>query len=342
MTNTPEPAHSPEPPLEPVAARLLDAHVDFAMQQLRGENYHNLVVDEIEHALAEASQITLAEAVTPTMIKNTAAKYAVQVPVEGGIAELVSEVAARLYELTATTDVSFGEVIDSRRFGELSALLVETGVTQRVLERILSSEVFADFCVALVQHALAESVTQSGKSLARSRFGRIVGGLGARMPQGPVERLELRAEGLARRGTRFLLAHTHTDENVLVEAVNELWRRNLDNPLSSALSTISVDDVEDAVVPVYEFWRTFRDTDYFRMLLDEGIDQVFEKYGDVSLYDLLLDLGVGREDMLEEALRFGPPVIALLDERGYLQSVLRRRLIPFYASDQFREALAGR
>ena len=33
--------------------------------------------------------------------------------------------------------------------------------------------------------------------------------------------------------------------------------------------------------------------------------------------DLLLDLGVGREDMIEEALRFDPPVIALLDERGY-------------------------
>ena len=220
-------------------------------------------------------------------------------------------------------------------------MVVEMGVTQRVLERILSSEAFAEFCVTLVQHSLAESVTEGGKSLGRGRVGRIIGGLGARMPQSAVERLELRAEGLARRGARFLLAHTHADENVLADAVNELWRSNLDTPLSSAASAISARDVEDAVVPVYEFWRTFRDTDYFRALLDEGIDHVFEKYGEVSLYELLLDLGVGREDMIEEALRFGPPVIALLDERGYLESVLRRRLIPFYVSDEFREALAG-
>ncbi|PEG56667.1 hypothetical protein H5U98_04715 [Mycolicibacterium boenickei] len=332
----------PEPQLEPVAARLLDAQVAFSIQQLRGENYHSLVLDEIEHALTEASQITLAEAVTPAMIKNVAAKYAVQVPVEGGIAELVSDVAVQLYELTATTDTRFGEVIGERRFGELSSMVLETGVAQRVLERILSSEAFTDFCVTLVQHALTESVTQGGKSLARGRLGRILSGLGARMPQGSAERLELRAESAVRRGARFLLAHAHADDNVLVEAVNELWRGNLDTPLSSALSVITVDDVEDAVVPVYEFWRTFRDTAYFRALLDEGIDQVFEKYSDVSLYDLLLDVGVGREDMLEEALRFGPPVIALLDERGYLESVLRRRLIPFYLSDQFREALAGR
>lgn len=341
MTNTPEADDGLEPQLEPVALRLLDAQVAFAMQQLRGENYHSLVLDEIEHALVEASEITLSDAVTPTMIKNVAAKYAVQVPVEGGIAELVSEVAVRIFQLTASSDTNFGDVIDARRFSELSAMVVEMGVTQRVLERILSSEAFAEFCVTLVQHSLAESVTQGGKSLTRGRLGRVFGGLGARMPQSSVERFELRAEGLARRGARFLLAHTHADEDVLAEAVNELWRRNLDSPLSSALTAISAADVEDAVVPIYEFWRTFRDTDYFRSLLDEGIDHVFEKYGEVSLYDLLLDLGVGREDMIEEALRFGPPVIALLDERGYLESVLRRRLIPFYTSDQFREALAG-
>ena len=60
MTNFPDPADSLEPQLEPVAGRLLDAQVAFAMQQLRGENYHSLVLDEIEHALLEASEITLA------------------------------------------------------------------------------------------------------------------------------------------------------------------------------------------------------------------------------------------------------------------------------------------
>lgn len=341
MTNAFESADSLEPPLEPVAARLLDAQVAFAIQQLRGESYHSLVLDEIEYALAEASQITLAEAVTPTMIKNVAAKYAVQVPVQGGIAEVVSEIASRIYNFTATTDTTFGEVVDGRRFGELSAMVLDTGVAQRALERILSSEAVADFCAMVVQHTLEESIRPGGRSSAGGRLGRIVGRLGARLPQDSVERLELRAEGLARRGARFILSHTRVDMDVLVAAVNEQWRDNLDNPLSSVLSVVSVDDVEDAVVPVWEFWRTFRDTEYFRALLDVGIEQFFEKYGNVSLYDLLLDVGVRREDMLEEALRFGPPVIAMLDERGYLESVLRRRFIPFYLSDQFRKALAG-
>ena len=75
-------------------------------------------------------------------------------------------------------------------------------------------------------------------------------------------------------------------------------------------------------------------------LLDEGIDHVFDKYGDTPLAELLAELGIGREDMIEEALRFGPSVLVTLDERGYLDTVVRRRLAPFYASDAFRAAVA--
>ena len=50
---------------------------------------------------------------------------------------------------------------------------------------------------------------------------------------------------------------------------------------------------------------------------------------------------MGREDLIEEGLRFGPPVLDLLDERGYLDTLLRRRLTPFYASEEFHAALAG-
>lgn len=330
-----------EPQLDPLAQRLLDAQVEFGVRQLRGENYHALVLDEVEHALAEASQITLAEAVTPEMIKNTAAKYAVQVPVEGAIPELVGEIAARLHLLTATADTSLGEVVDGRRFGELSAAVADMGVTRRALDRILSSEDFAELCATLVQHAIEESVTESGQAIARTRVGRVLAGLGTRVASGAVDRLEHRAESLARRGTRFVLARARADEDLLVETVNDLWRRNIDNSLASVLSVVSSDDVEDLIVLVFEFWRTFRDTDYFRTLLDEGIEQFFDKYGDTSLYDLLVELGVGREDMIEEALRFGPPVIGMLDERGFLADILRRRLIPFYVSEEFRAALAG-
>ena len=45
--------------LDPLATRLLDAQVRFALDQLRGENYHALVIDEVDHALSNASTVTL-------------------------------------------------------------------------------------------------------------------------------------------------------------------------------------------------------------------------------------------------------------------------------------------
>ncbi|BBZ00103.1 hypothetical protein [Mycolicibacterium fallax] len=320
-----------EPTLDPLAARLLEAQVQFSLEQLRGENYHALVFDEVDHFLTESTQITLAESVTPAMIKDTAAKYAVQVPVEGAIPELVGEIAARLYALTVAAETPIGELLDGPRFGELAATVAEMEATHRVLDRVLNSEEFADLCATLVRHAIADGARESGGPLAR---------IGARLLRAG-DRFGHRTERLARRGTRFVLARMRADEDLLVDTVTELWRRNLDAPVASVRSVLTGADIEDVIVLVFEFWRSFRDTEYFRALLDAGIDGFFDKYGDTSLYELLAELGVGREDLIEEGLRFGPPVLGMLDERGFLAQLLRRRLRPFYASEGFRAALAG-
>lgn len=326
-----------EAALDPVAARLLDAQVLFALDQLRGENFHGLVIDEIEHFLAEVTEITLAESVTPAMIKDTAAKYTVQVPVEGAIPELVGEIGARIHELTVAADTPIGELLAAPRFAELAEAVAEMDLTARVLDRALSRPEVADVCADLARRALTDVVAES--ATRRGGATGFVAGIGARLLTGP--RWADRAERITRRATRFLLTHLRADEELLAQTLTDLWRENLDTPVSSVGTLISAGDVEDAIVVVFEFWRSFRDTDYFRSLLDAGIDEFFAKYGDTSLYDLLAELGVGREDMIEEALRFGPPVLAMLDERGDLAAVLRRRLLPFYASEQFRAALAG-
>ena len=330
-----------EPALDPLAARLLDAQVEFALDQLRGENYHALVFDEVDHFLAEISEITLAEAVTPAMIKDTAAKYAVQMTVEGAIPELVGEIASRLYTLTTTTDTRVGDLLDGRGFAELSTAVADMAVTRRVLERVLASEEFADLVASLIRYSIVEGISEGGEAVARSRVGRLFAGLQARLARAG-DRFEPRAEALARRGAHFVLTHLRADEDLLVETVNDVWRRNADTSLSTVRSVVSGSDIEDIIVLVFEFWRPFRNTDYFRSLLDEGIGYFFDKYGDTSLYDLLAELGVGREDLIEEGLRFGPPVLGMLDQRGYLDAVLRRRLTPFYSSERYRAAVAGR
>lgn len=341
----------PASAVDELAARLLDAQVAFERGQLRGTGFHAMVLDEVDALLAEASEITLAEAVTADMIKAVAAKYAVQVPVEGAIPELVGEIAGRLFRHRANTETRLEDIFDDRSFGELAATIAEMPMTRRAVDQILASEALAELVAAMIARAVGDELTERERAAARGRSGRAlraaatrIGAIrigGTRLGTATGTRLGHRGEELTRRAARFVLSRAHADAELVNETVNQLWRRHSGTALDAARGLVTDSDVEDVVVLIFEFWRTFRDTPYFRALLDEGIDHVFDKYGDTSLYELLAELGVGREDMIEEALRFGPPVIEVLDERSFLDEILRRRLTPFYASDEFRAAVGG-
>ncbi|WP_051198450.1 hypothetical protein [Gordonia shandongensis] len=303
-----------------VAARLLDAHVEFERRRLLDPGaFAATAEEEIDAALADAARLALEESVSRDIIKAVAHKYAVAFPVEGGIPELAGRVASRLYEYSAADHTELGEVVDRRRFDDLAVGLAELGLSRRLVQRVLDSPATVDACVEAVQRALNSS----------------------RLPARIAPTVDSVVERVARRGARLVLdANRAEADHLVLDAAREVWLAGADQSVSDVGEMLAAGDVEDAVVLAFEFWRTFRDTPYFAALLREGVDEVFDTYGTVALADLLTELGITRDDLVEEALRFGPPVIAQLDARGLLEPALRRRLRPFYESAEFAAALA--
>lgn len=325
-----------------LAMRVLDAHVAFAKQQLlEPAGFLEFVTEEVDGGLAQAAELTLAEAVTREQIKGVAHKYAVQIPVEGAIPELVGEIAARLYNHRVNDETPVGEVVDSHRFDELAAAVADLAVTQRLVRLVLSSPATVDACVEAVQRAVVTAV-DDGRTADGGGLAQTVRGALARLAEPALPAIENGVGRLTRTGARFVLRGNREEaDEVLLDTARQTWRKHTGDAIGSFRELVAAEDTEDIVVLVFEFWRTFRETDYFHALLDEGIDHVFDKYGDTALTELLAELGIGRADMIEEALRFGPAVLGTLDERGYLDELLRRRLAPFYASDAFRAAVSG-
>ena len=83
----------------------------------------------------------------------------------------------------------------------------------------------------------------------------------------------------------------------------------------------------------YEYWLAFRKTSYYAYLIDSGVDFFFNKYGDSSLSLILEEVSVEKSMMVDDAMRFAPPIIELLKEKGILADFLRRRLEPFFFSE---------
>lgn len=319
-----------------LAARLLEAQTEFIKAELRSEtSLRRLVEDEVDAALAAAEHIGLGEAVTVEQITDTAYKYAVAMPLEGAIPELIGQIAGRIHAHPAARAAA------ARREGltDLADAVADLALTRRLTGRVLTSPLTVEACVELVGLA----VTGAGRSTEAPAEapGR---GYSARLREGlrnllePIRpTLEAGVERVTRAGARTVLTAVSREPEA-PEVLRDLLHRN---DIDSDAELVTAADVEDVVVTVFEFWKRFRQTDEFAELLAAGIDEFFEVYRDTSLADLLTELGVDRDDLVGEGLRFGPPIVALLDERGVLDAALRRRLAPFYSSPQFQSALSG-
>jgi hypothetical protein len=323
------------------AQQLLSAQVDFLVAEIAGDRFATLVEEEIDHALKDAGELTLNQVVSGEQIKAVARKYATAWQIHGSIPELMGEIAGRVYSHPAHDQNRIGDVIAQKHVAAVAGKVLEMQTLRdRLFERLADNPLAVTWLSGLLHRLVAdireraEHVPGVSPLLAGGR--RAVG----TVAPGAVRDLDLRVHELVERAARLLLREAEqarggaTDEAPLFDAVMDAYHDLAAERVSLLRRVISRDDLEDLLVIGYEFWLDFRDTDYLRSLIDEGIDFFFDKYGDFTLRDLLAEIGVGREVMVEEALRFGPPVIAVLRENGMLASYLRRRLEPFFFSEE--------
>lgn len=322
---------------------LLDALVDHWRNQLTGDALLAFVDREIDTALRTTGQLTLNEVVTPEQITATALKYASQWTIEGSIPELVGEIAARLYEKTTHDAVPLRNVFDQDQIQEFTGSLIALPAFRRL---IYESPLTREWAVELICQAAGSTVLASRiKAEQVPGLGSVLSAAELLMNRfAPDTRVqaEIRIRELAELVVTYFQNRggRPVDDTSLADAAVDLWAEHADTPMSEIGQMVTPDDVEDFLVLAFEFFFRFRQTEYFRSVVSEGVQYFFEKYGTWTLADLLEDIGVGPNDMAEEARRYAPPIIDLLVRNGQFDAIVRRLHAGFFESDRVQQILA--
>ncbi|WP_375492054.1 hypothetical protein [uncultured Jatrophihabitans sp.] len=327
------------------ADRLLEAHVAYQLERLRGAQFGTLVGAEVDHALDHAARLTLDDVVHRDQVKAVAAKYVSTFELPGAIPEIVGEITAALSEHPAQ-DVELGAVIDRRHVRAAATKIAELrSLRQAVAERIADNPAVQAW---LAQYLLSMATTavNTNRSLLQRMPGMTAAlAAGERVAGRALREVDQRSRELAERTAVIILARWRDsaadaiDDDQLAEALLGVWDQVADRRMRDVLVGTDQDDLVDLVVIGYELWLDLRGTDYLRSLVDTGIDYFFDTYGEFALDALLREFGIDRDDLVEEALRFAPGVIARLDEAGVLADLVRRQLVGFYASPAARAIL---
>lgn len=330
-------------PLPPQAEALLNAHMAYMIRRITGDGFEAWVRAELDADLQNARLLTLNEVMTTDLIREVVYQFALELDLGGGVLELVASVARALHGHPVHQHTTLGQILPDATFEEfLDKLLELREVREQLVAELISNPLYAELATSLLEqgvrgyldHAVATTRLPGARSLVR--LGR--GALQA-LPGDVEEALEVRLHAYLRRALQGLLAGSgqtllELADTRLRDSILDIWDALKTRPLADGLHQLTALDLEEFFVLGYEYWRELRQSDFARSIIDAGIDTFFEVYGNTTLYDLLAEIGIDHEIMVEQALRFGPPVIGVLHARGMLEALLRRQLEGFYASPE--------
>ncbi|OUS27011.1 hypothetical protein A9Q99_17550 [Gammaproteobacteria bacterium 45_16_T64] len=326
-----------------IAEKLLEAQIEFVIDQATNEDFENLLKEEINHFYDEIDKLTLNDVVTPGQIKEVIAKYAKEMEIHGAVPELMGEIAKHVYNHPAHDEHTLNDILSDEQFKEvLDKSLEMEEFRERLIKQAISNPVYAALVSELLYNGIKDYATDNAVTknipgassmmkLGKNMMNKAAPKLEKVIEENVKKFIEKNANSTLKQSEKFL---TKVLDNEKISEISlEIWDKAKVKKLSSFRKVVSADDIEDFLVLGYEFWKNFRETAYFNSLIESGVDFFFTKYGESTLTLILEEVSIERSMLVDDAMRFAPPIIELLNEKGILAKVLRRRLEPFYFSD---------
>ncbi len=320
----------------PLAQALLDAQVRFILRDLSGPRLQAFIEHGLDDLLARSQRLRLNELITPEMIKTTLRQYAVNLQLRSAIPEIASAVAHLLHEKIAQKQTRIDAILPSPHVREIFQKSLELkDLRQNILDEIKDNPVFAQLLTDMllrrlrtwVENHTPDTLQRNWPMLKRSLW------------QGRMHDLLLH---FITASLQDLCEQLKTlEDQQWLDSMLDAWEQIRHRAIGRISDYVTPIDVEDFFVIYYQYWQHLRQTDFYSELLDTGVDAFFSVYGEVLLGDLLDDLGITRAMMLQDALRFAPPVLRVLRRKKMLESMLRKILQPFYESPEVQQLLTG-
>jgi hypothetical protein len=332
-----------------LAAALLDAHVDYVVEELSGAGLTALIDEEVDAALLMAGKLTVGAVVSRKQIKDTARVFAAKVEFGPGLPELVGDIARKLFDEAVhdktsiealLTDAHFEEFVDQAL--ELKALreqIIRTLVTSPLYTDLAADLLYGGITGYLAQNNVAKNIPGAASmfKLGRAALNVAKPTLESSLEEGLRKYIAKAVAASQQRSASFLI--DHADAETLKELALDGWERIKHQPLGSVREHIDARAVEELFVTGFEAWRHLRQQHWYTAMIDAGVDGFFDKYEDTTLAALLEDLGISRRHMVDEARRYAPSVIKVLKKKKLLEPIVRRRLAGFYGSPVLQAVL---
>ncbi len=333
------------------AEALLDAHVNWIDNELKGAGLREQAAELLNGLLADAEKLKLKDVTNPAAIHATVQKYAVNLKLGGAIPVLVGEIARNVYELELHDETLLQELVPDPVFEDgLDKLLELKSLRKSLITECVNNPVFSGLISELLANGIGDYIANSTKSAERLpgvksglKFSKALASkarptLGASLNDSLRTTVQKNTQTSLKASEQYL--HEAFESEEIRQAVLDIWNDNKHHSVASLRDFVGSLDIEELFVIFYEYWLHLRKTPFYTGIINRGVDTFFERFNNETLATLISEIGITHEMMLDDVMRFAPSVIASARKKKLLKPAIRRSLQGFYDSNEAQAILA--
>lgn len=318
-----------------LAQALLLEQVGFIKKQLLDENNSKYLENFIAQVYQHSDQILLKDMIQLEQLQNVVQKYAFELNLGAEILEFIGFSAQKVHHYAVNSDTSFKDLLSDDSF-------------DLWLSKILELQQFRDYIQENLQHnpqiqqvslQLANQIVESNTpwlnqlrqyNIKQNRFGAKVLSFIQDQQQNIELKLEQQLASAIRKQLSKIILLPNED---LANIATHLWTDIKQRSLKETFSQFQPIDFEEFFILVYESWKQLRQTDYMQQVILNVVEAYYEYFGEYTLQELLLSVGINENDLFIEAQRFAPHSLAALEQHGLLDDLIKPLIAPFYLDE---------
>lgn len=327
------------------AQELLAAHVEFVLDDLT-VRLPDLLPEWIDDGLGLLGEITVEQALDPAALKRAGQRIVHNVVGSPAIADLVTQASDSLYALAASDEYKLGDVVPRKHVEALLDKFLSMQDTHayfldRASESPLLSQVVATLVGRIVSDFLAES-RKTAEKIPGMGLALSLGGKAANAAKGVAGTA---LEDMSAKGAQATLKRTNKVTGEILRdpatkaALMEFWDLHAGDSIGALRNYVSADDAAEVVGLVHELNVDVRSSSYVGKVIDDLVEVFFARYGEWDLASMLTELGIDRDELVQDATALAVPLLQAARDNGTLAESVRAKLAPFYESDAVAKIL---
>ena len=317
------------------AQALLLEQVRFIKKQLLDPNHQHYLQNFIHQVYQHADKILLKDTIQLEQLQDVVQKYAFELNLGADILEFIGVVAHKIHHYAVHSRTIFNDLLTDETF-------------ELWLFKILELEQLRYFIQDNLQHnpqiqqvslQLANQIVESNTpwlnqlrqyTVKQDRISSKVLSFIQDQQQNIELKLEQQLAAAIRKQLSNIILLPNDD---LADIASHLWTDIKQRTLKETFSQFQSIDFEEFFILVYETWKELRQTDYMQQVILNVVEAFYEYFGDYTLQELLLSVGIDENDLFIEAQRFAPHSLAALDQHDLLDDVIKSLIAPFYLDE---------